>query len=46
VLKFDDPNVLAEIDSVFVTIEPPGGSKKPTGGRLLAAYVKANLNHP
>ena len=31
VLKFDDPDVLAEIDSVFVTIEPPGGSAKPTG---------------
>jgi len=46
VLKFDDPNVLAEIDSVFVTIEPAGGSKKPTGNRLLAAYMKANLNHP
>jgi hypothetical protein len=46
VLKFDDPDVLAEIDSVFVTTEPTGGSKKPTGGRLLAAYVKASLNHP
>jgi hypothetical protein len=46
VLKFDDPEVLTEIDSVFVTIEPPGGSKKPTGNRLLAAYMKANLNHP
>jgi len=46
VLKFDDPDVLAEIDSVFVTTEPAGGSKKPTGGRLLAAFVKANLNHP
>jgi len=46
VLKFDDPDTLAEIDSVFVTTEPAGGSKKPTGGRLLAAYVKASLNHP
>ncbi len=46
VLKFSDPDVLAEIDSVFVTTEPAGGSKKPTGGRLLAAYVKASLNHP
>ncbi len=46
VLKFDDPDVLAEIDSVFVTVEPPGGSKKPTGNKLLAAYVKASLNHP
>jgi len=46
VLKFDNPDVLAEIDSVFVSIEPPGGSNKPTGSKLLAAYVKANLNHP
>jgi hypothetical protein len=46
VLKFDDPETLAEIDSVFVTIEPPGGSKKPTGKQLLAAYLKASLNHP
>jgi len=46
-LTFDDPQVLAEIDSVFVTIEPPGGSKRPTGRRLLpAAYLKADLNHP
>ena len=46
VLKFDDPQVLAEIDSVFVTVEPPGGSKKPTGATLLSSYLKANLNHP
>ena len=46
VLKFNDPDTLGEIDSVFVTTEPAGGSKKPTGGRLLAAYVKASLNHP
>jgi len=46
VLKFDDPDVLSEIDSVFVTIEPPGGSKKPTGNRLLPAYLRASLNHP
>jgi hypothetical protein len=45
-LKFDDPDVLSEIDSVFVTIEPPGGSRKPTGNQLLAAYLKASLNHP
>jgi len=46
VLKFDDPDVLTEIDSVFVTVEPPGGSAKPTGQKLLYAYLKANLNHP
>jgi hypothetical protein len=46
VLKSDDPNVLAEIESVFVTIEPPGGSAKPTGHQLLYAYLKTNPNHP
>jgi hypothetical protein len=46
VLKFDDSDVLTEIDSVFVTVEPPGGSAKPTGQKLLYAYLKANLNHP
>ena len=46
VLKFDDPKVLAQIDSVFVTIEPPGGSSKPHGQRLLYAYLNANTNHP
>jgi hypothetical protein len=46
VLTFDDPVVLDEIDTVFVTIEPPGGSNKPTGNMLLSAYLKANVNHP
>jgi hypothetical protein len=46
VLKFEDPRILAEIDSVFVTVEPPGGSAKPTGRQLLYAYLKANPNHP
>lgn len=46
VLKFDDPSVLSEIDSVFVTVEPLGGSKRPTGTLLLPAYLKAELNHP
>ena len=46
VLKFEDPRILAEIDSVFVTVEPPGGSTRPTGRKLLYAYLKANPNHP
>ena len=46
VLKFEDPRILAEIDSVFVTIEPPGGSAKPTGRKFLYAYLNANPNHP
>jgi hypothetical protein len=45
-LKFEDPRILAEIDSVFVTIEPPGGSARPTGRKFLYAYLNANPNHP
>ena len=29
VLKLDDPKLLAQIDAVFVTIGPNGGSRKP-----------------
>jgi len=39
VLRFEDPAILAEIDSVFVTVEPPGGSAKPTGRQFLFAYL-------
>ncbi len=46
VLKYSDPQVLAQIDSVFVTIEPKGGSDRPQGQQLLYAYLKANPNHP
>ena len=47
VLKFDDPEVLSQIDSVFVTVEPPGGSRKPTGEKLLYnAYLNNQANHP
>jgi hypothetical protein len=46
VLKFDNPKELSEIDAVFVTVEPRGGSYKPTGKPLLFAYLKMNPNHP
>jgi hypothetical protein len=46
-LKFDDPKVLEEINSVFVTVEPKGGSKKPTGKPFLISYLHtAPANHP
>jgi hypothetical protein len=44
-LKFDNAAVLSEIDSVFVTVEPPGGSDQPTGEKRLYAYLGA-ANHP
>ena len=46
VLKFDDPQKLAQIDAVFVTVEPDGGSHKPSGKPFLFAYLKVNSNHP
>jgi hypothetical protein len=46
VLKLDDPKTLAQIDAVFVTVEPHGGSHKPSGKPLLFAYLKADPNHP
>jgi Anti-sigma-K factor rskA/Putative zinc-finger len=46
VLKFDDPKTLANIDAVFVTVEPHGGSHHPSGKRLLFAYLRVTPNHP
>ena len=46
ILKCDDPSTLAQIDAVFVTIEPNGGSHKPSSKALLFAYLKVNSNHP
>jgi hypothetical protein len=46
VLKFDDPQKLAQIDAVFVTAEPDGRSHKPSGKPFLFAYLKVNPNHP
>jgi anti-sigma-K factor RskA len=47
VLKFEDPGVLAQIDQVFVTVEPRGGSQRPTGKQLLsAAFLNDEPNHP
>ena len=46
VLKLNDPRTLAQIDAVFVTVEPDGGSRKPSGKPLLFAYLKMDPNHP
>jgi hypothetical protein len=46
VLRLDDPTHLAEIDAVFVTIEPHGGSQKPTGKPFLYALLRKEANHP
>src|SRR5262249_53005429 len=46
VVKSEDPQTLAQIDAVFVTLEPKGGSLKPSGKQLLFAYLKVDSNHP
>ena len=46
VLRFDDPKALAQIDAVFVTVEPNGGSHKPSRKPLLFAYLHIDPNHP
>lgn len=46
VLRFDDPKALAQIDAVFVTVEPNGGSHKPSNKPLLFAYLHMEPNHP
>ena len=46
ILKCDDSKTLEKIDAVFVTVEPNGGSHKPSSKPLLFAYLKVNPNHP
>jgi hypothetical protein len=46
-MKFDDPKLLEEIDTVFVTLEPAGRAfATPTGKPLLEAYFGTPPNHP
>jgi hypothetical protein len=47
VFRFNDAKVLAQIDSVYVTLEPnekPGD--KPRGKKLLNAFLGTPANHP
>ena len=46
VLKFDNPKLMEQIDAVFVTVEPKGGSEKPSGKQLMYAYLRTPPNHP
>jgi len=46
VLKVNDPQKLSSINSVFVTVEPLGGTDRPTGKKLLYAYLGTQANHP
>jgi hypothetical protein len=46
VLKVTDPEKLTAINSLFVTVERLGGADKPTGRKLLYAYLDTQPNHP
>ena len=47
VFKYDDPKVLSEIDSVFVTLEPSTADPQhPRGPQLMYAYLRGQPNHP
>ncbi len=45
-LTVDDPQQLAEIDSLFVTLEPHHGASSPRGGKILFAFLGGRANHP
>ncbi|RXH58217.1 anti-sigma factor [Granulicella sibirica] len=45
VLRCNDATTLARMNMVFVTVEPPGGSAKPTGKQLLRAFLQMQPNH-
>jgi hypothetical protein len=45
-LKFNDAKTIVQIDAGFFTIEPEGGSTKPSGTPLLFAYLRLDPNRP
>ena len=47
VFRFNDNKVLAQIDSVYVTLEPTGTpGRNPKGQKLLSAFLGTAPNHP
>lgn len=47
VLTFNDPNVLAQINSVFVTVEQEQQAiTRPRGKKILLAFLGNKANHP
>jgi len=46
VLKFNDARTISELDAVFITAEPEGGSARPSGKPLLFTYLHVDPNHP
>jgi len=46
VLKFNDAKTISQLDALFITIEPQGGSIKPSSKPLLFTYLHLDPNHP
>ena len=46
VLRVDNPELVRSVESVFVTVEPSPGSDRPSGRKLLYAYLGTAVNHP
>jgi hypothetical protein len=46
VVRSEDARTLEQIDAVFVTVEPNGGSSRPSSKPLLFAYLRIHPNHP
>jgi hypothetical protein len=45
VFKVENPELVKQIKSVFVTVEPAAGGKQPSGQKMLYAYL-GQANHP
>ena len=45
VLRVENPELVKEISSVFITVEPAAGGKQPSGQKMLYADLGA-ANHP
>jgi hypothetical protein len=46
VMRVDDPDKLKSIDAIFVTVESKPGVGRPSGQKLLYAYLGGSPNHP
>jgi hypothetical protein len=45
VLRVENPDLLKQVNSVFVTVGPSAGGKQPNGQKMLYAYL-GQANHP
>jgi hypothetical protein len=46
VMKVEDPDKLRSVDAIFVTVENRPTPERPTGQKLLYAYLGGQPNHP